>query len=104
MVAVDDTQFLISGRYEGPIQFIIRPENLRVLRADRAADVPNGTVFPVKVVRSIDLGAYVRLYMDGPLPLVAHLPLPALDELGPLGQTDLLAVVPPEAVHVLGSP
>lgn len=100
-VAVGDVEFLVSGRHEGQVQFIVRPENLRVMRADRVGTDQNGVVLAVEVARSIDLGAYVRLHLNGAVTLVAHLSHPAFTELKPSGQTSLVAVVPREAVHVL---
>lgn len=102
-VAVGAAEFLVSGRHEGEIQFTVRPENLRVMRADRVRQDRNGVVLAVEIARSIDLGAYVRLHLNGAVPLVAHLSHPAFTELKPRGQASLVAVVPREAVHVLSA-
>ncbi|NQT16631.1 MAG: ATP-binding cassette domain-containing protein [Planctomycetes bacterium] len=102
-VAVGEAEFLVPGRHEGQVQFIVRAENLRVMRADRVRSDQDGVVLAVEVVRSTDLGAYVRLYLNGPVTLVAHLSHLVYTELRPCGQTGLVAIVPPEAVHVLSA-
>jgi len=102
-VAVGEAEFLVPGRHEGQVQFTVRAENLRVMRADRVQQDQDGVVLAVEVARSIDLGAYVRLHLNGTVTLVAHLSHPAYTELRPCGQTNLVAVVPPEAVHVLSA-
>jgi len=43
----------------------------------------------------------VRLELDGAARLVAHLPLQAFAELGAAEGAELVAVVRPEAVHVI---
>ena len=73
------------------------------MRADRVRQDRNGVVLAVEIARSIDLGAYVRLHLNGAVPLVAHLSHPAFTELKPRGQASLVAVVPREAVHVLSA-
>jgi len=102
-VAVGEAEFLIPGRHEGQVQFTVRPENLRVMRADRVHENQDGVVLAVDVDRSIDLGAYVRLHLNGTVMLVAHLSHPVYTELRPCGQTSLVVVVPLEAVHVLSA-
>ncbi len=102
-VAVGDAEFLVPGSHEGEIQFIVRPENLCVMRADRVGNDQDGVVLALEIARSIDLGAYVRVHLHGPVTLVAHLSLPSFTELRRSGQTDLVAVIHPETVHVLSA-
>jgi len=100
-VAVGEAELLVPGRHEGQVKFTVRPENLRVMQADRVREDPDGVVLAVEVARSIDLGAYVRLHLNGAVTLVAHLSHFAFTELERCGQTNLVAVVCREAVHVL---
>ena len=41
----------------------------------------DGVVLALEVARSIDLGAYVRVHLHGPVTVVAHLSLPSFTEL-----------------------
>jgi hypothetical protein len=56
---------------------------------------------PVEMVRSVDLGAYVRVDLNGAVSLVAHMSHPDFSELRAAQPAALLAVIHPEAVHVL---
>jgi len=49
----------------------------------------------------VDLGAYVRVELAGPLPLVAHLSRAACDQLGISVNAEVFASVRRDFVHVL---
>jgi len=100
-VAVREAHFLVPGRWEGQVKFTVRPENIALMRADAVPENQLGVAIAMNHGRSVDLGAYVRVELLGPLPLVAHMPHRAFTSLKPNPQTDLLAVVHPESVHVL---
>ncbi len=100
-VAVGEAEFLVPGSHDGQVQFTVRPENLRVMPADRVRCDQDHVALAVEVTRTIDLGAYVRLYLNGAVALVAHLSHPVYTELRPGEQANLVTVVPGEAVHVL---
>jgi len=102
-VAVGEAEFLIPGRHGGQVQFTVRPENVRVIQADQVHEEQDAVVLAVEVARSIDLGAYVRLHLNGTVTLLAHLSHPAYTKLRPCGQTRLVAVVPAEAACVLSA-
>jgi len=98
-VAVGGAELLVPGTHRGPVKFTIRPENLRLL--------PPGTTnagqaaLRVEPVRSVDLGAYVRVDLNGAVPMVAHVSHPDFAALRSGEGASLVAVVRPEAVHVL---
>jgi molybdate transport system ATP-binding protein/molybdate/tungstate transport system ATP-binding protein len=100
-VAVREAHFLVPGRWEGQVKFTVRPENVVLTRRDAASENQRRIAIAVNHSRSVDLGAYVRVELHAPLPLVAHMPHRAFTSLKPNPQTDLLAVVHPESVHVL---
>ena len=58
-------------------------------------------LFRSRLARAVDRGAYVRLELDGPARLVAHLSPRAFADLGAAEGAELVAVIPPEAVHVI---
>jgi len=94
-------EFVLPGERRGQIQFAIRPENLAVERPGDRRERAGAAVLPVRLTRSVDRGAYVRLELDGAVHLVAHLAPRAFAELGAADGAELLAVVRPEAVHVI---
>ena len=94
--------FLLPGRRLGPVQFTVRPENIVVERpGDRRGARPAAAEIPVRLSRAVDRGAYVRLELNGAMRLVAHLAPRAFAELGAAEGAELVAVVRPEAVHVI---
>lgn len=100
-VAVGQAKFLVPGTHAGQVRFAIRPENLCLTRTDAVRADQGGAVLAVELSRSVDLGAYVRVELVGAVALVAHLSHPAFTELTRSGQTNFLAAVYPETVHVL---
>ena len=88
-----------SGKCEGEVKFMIRPELLRVQ--------PTGTqgenTVEATLTEAADRGAYQRLELDVGLPLIVYAPVG--------GQTQPLVpgqkyhvVFPPDAVHILERP
>ena len=100
-VAVGEAEFLIPGQHEGRITFVIRPENVHLVRAARPGDTQAQTELPVRLDRSIDRGAYVRAELSGAVRLLAHVPHHAFTELEATGGSNLIAVISSEAIHVL---
>jgi molybdate/tungstate transport system ATP-binding protein len=94
-------RFALPGERRGQVQFVVRPENVAVERPSDRRERQGAAVIPVKLTRAVDRGAYVRLELDGPVGLVAHLPPRAFAELGVAEGAELLAVVRPEGVHVI---
>ena len=94
----------VPGRHGGPLTFVIRPESVR-LTSRSAAGNPPANRLPVTIARSVDCGNYVRVELDGPLALVAHLSHAAFAELPTAGSHEggqgLTAVLQPEDIHVI---
>lgn len=100
-VAVGATELFVPGAHRGQVTFALRPENIRLMPAGSASAGVGDCLISVQRVRSIDLGAYVRVDLDGAMPLVAHLSRADFSELPPDSRSPLLAVIRPDAIHVL---
>jgi len=94
----------VPGRQVGPVTFVIRPECVRLVPRSSAGN-PSANGLPVTIARSVDCGNYMRVELDGPLALVAHLPHAAFAELPAAGSLEggqeMAAVLKPEDIHVL---
>ncbi|MBW8042482.1 MAG: ABC transporter ATP-binding protein [Planctomycetes bacterium] len=90
---------VVPGKHKGQIKFIIRPENILLSGNPESGSVDNK--LQVKLVRSRDCGNYIRIELNGPLNLVAHLSHAAFADLAAKPQSDLIAVLHPENIHVL---
>ncbi len=98
-VKVADIDLQIPGQHSGKLLFMIRPEDVLV-RSD--PDRPEGqNVLRARLVRARDCGGYVRVELDGPLSLVAHITHAAFAELEHKHQSDVVAELCPENIHVL---
>jgi ABC-type sugar transport system ATPase subunit len=102
-VATGRAEFVVPGRHEGTIRFVIRPEHIGLMRRTRVPKDRPQTVLPVTITHVEDRAAYVRLKLRGPIDLVAHLAPSSYAELAPFGQTNLAAVIRSESIHVLPS-
>ena len=100
-VDIGDVELLVPGRHGQTVKFAVRPENLRLVPSDSPHEEKNTAALPVEVVRTIDLGAYVRLELDGAVPLVAHMSPSAFSELTSTQASGYLALIRPKAVHIL---
>jgi molybdate/tungstate transport system ATP-binding protein len=98
-VRAGGVDLVVPGRHEGQIKFVIRPEN--ILLSDKPASNSFDNKLQVKLIRSRDCGNYVQIELQGPLELVAHLSHAAFAELKADSQSDLIAVLHPENIHVL---
>jgi len=94
------TEFLVSGDLHGTVRFVIRPENVLLVRPASPFPQPAARI-ELKLVRHVDRGAYVRAHLSGAVDLVAHLPYATFRELGASEDDEVLAVVRPNSVHVL---
>jgi ABC-type sugar transport system ATPase subunit len=99
-VKVGDVKLLIAGRHQGQIKFMIRPEDV-LIAPDRRHNSKSENEFRVSLVRSCDYGSYIRMELNGSFDLVAHLSHAAFAELKAEPQSDLIAVLHPEDIHVL---
>ncbi len=93
------TQLVVPGQHQGRIKFTIRPENVLLLASDRHND-PVDNKLQVKLLRVRDCGNYVRMELKGTFDLVAHLSHAAFTELKAKHQSDLVAVLRRENIHV----
>ena len=99
-VRVGEIRFDVPGRHEGEVKFVIRPEDIRLVDAEVHTG-PDVTRLPVKLIRTVDRGAYVRVELAGAVSLVAHLSYAAFTELRIAIGTELVAAVHQEVIHVL---
>ena len=95
-VRVAGVAFAVPGRHAGQVTLVARPENWTL--ASAASAPPAANAVPGKATRTVDRGAYVRVELEGPLPLVVHLPRATLRS---AGSAELIATIRPEDIHVL---
>ncbi len=100
-VAAEGCEFLVPGRHDGEVSFMVRPENLHLARPGGTGCGGPGAHLAVRLVRHVDRGAYVRAELAGAADFVAHMPYRAFAELAVSDGADLVVTVRPEAVHVL---
>ena len=98
-IRVGSVDLLVPGKHKGQIKFIIRPESILLTKNTASGSVDNK--LKVHLIRSRDFGNYVQVELKGPLDLVAHLSHTAFAELKVKPQTDLIAVLNAENIHVL---
>lgn len=101
-VSVAETEILVPGHLEGKIQLVIRPEDVRLTRPDEPPDRTTVSAIPVRLERSVDRGAYVRVQVSGKPDLIVHMPHDAFANLRVVAEGEkLLALIRAEAVHVI---
>lgn len=100
-VTVQGQEFLAVTQRRGDIVFIVRPENVRLTRTMPSPDGPPAAVLGMQLVRAVDRGAYVRVALDGTVPLLAHVSPHDYAQLGSPTSGPLVATVASDAVHVL---
>jgi len=99
-VRCGQAQLVVQGQHRDQIKFMIRPEKVLVLPAHRQSDSFNNKL-SFKLSRWCDCGNYVRMELKGPFELVAHLSHATFAELKAKHQSDIIAVLHPENIHVL---
>ncbi len=100
-VVAQGQEFLALTQHRGDIVFVVRPENVRLTRTMPSPDGPPVAAIPVQVIRAVDRGAYVRIELNGAVPLLAHVSPHDYAELGSPTSGSLLATVASDAIHVL---
>ena len=100
-VEVHGVEFVVPGTHKGDINFIVRPENLQARAMGNFATQDTATRIPVELIRIVDRGAYVRLDVAGPVPLVIHMPHHSFTDLQVREGNKMLVIVKPEMIHVL---
>jgi len=99
-VKIGDIELQIMGRHSGKLMLMVRPEDVLV----RPASVYNGedeNVIRAVLVRLRDCGGYVRVDLDGPVELVAHMTHAAFAELQDTNQSEVVAEVDLKNIHVM---
>lgn len=99
-VKIGDVELEIAGRRSGKLMLMIRPEDLLV----RPGSLYNGkgeNVIRASLIRSRDCGGYVRVELDGPVSLVAHMTHAAFAELQGMHQNDVVAELELTNIHIL---
>jgi ABC-type Fe3+/spermidine/putrescine transport system ATPase subunit len=99
----DNVPVKASASSEGEMRMMIRPEDVVVLPLCEGGG-NNANEFRVRLVRWRDYGGYVRAELHGPVDLVAHLTHSAFARLDAEPGCELIAVLPPERIHVFGAP
>jgi len=79
---------------------MIRPEDL-IVRPDSEYTVKGKNVIRARLVHSRDCGGYVRVELNGPVSLVAHMTHAAFADLQEKHQPDVLAELDMKNIHVL---
>jgi ABC-type Fe3+/spermidine/putrescine transport system ATPase subunit len=95
-----DVELKIAGRHSGKLMLMIRPEDLHI-RTGSAYNGEGENVIRATLVRSRDCGGYVRVELDGPVKLVAHMTHAAFAELQQTHQPDVVAELDLKNIHVL---
>lgn len=103
-VCTQGGNFEIPGHWHGDISFIIRPENIRLLQMGAPPPPRGAFIFPVRIARDIDRGAYVRLELNAFQPLIANIPMQAFTALKTVAADERVAWVNPEDIHILTPP
>lgn len=90
----------IAGRHSGKLMLMIRPEDL-IVRPGAHYSAKSKNVIRAKLIRSRDCGGYVRVYLDGPVSLVAHMTHATFAELQGTHQSDVVAELDLKSIHIL---
>ncbi len=98
-VRVGGVDLIVQGKHRGRIKFTIRPESIRL--DNNLPNEPVDNKLQVKLIRSRDCGNYVQVTLKGPLDLIVHLSHAAFADLAAKPQSELIAVLHPENIHVL---
>jgi ABC-type Fe3+/spermidine/putrescine transport system ATPase subunit len=96
---VADVDLQIRGQYSGKLLCMIRPEH--VLARPNSYPAEGQNVLRTRLVRSRDCGGYVRVELDGPIHLVAHITHAAFAKLEHKQQSEIIAELSPENIYVL---
>jgi len=89
-----------AARHSGRLMLMIRPEDL-IVRPGSRYNGKGENIIRAKLVRSRDCGGYVRVELDGPASLVAHVTHAAFAELQETHQPDVVVELDLKKIHVL---
>ena len=99
-VRIGDVELRVPGEHHGSVKLMIRPEDV-LIHTNYEGRSKWENEIKVIPVRRRNYGGYVRVELDGPFKIVAHLTDAVYAELMAEGETDLVAVLRPENIHVL---
>jgi len=91
---------VLPGSFNTNVRFMIRPENIQVLKKYPGWE-QDENILPAKLIGFRDFGNYIRVELDGPAHMVAHLSYNSFKKIDIPKETDLLAWLPRESIHVL---
>jgi len=101
-IEVNGVEFMVPGRHSGNVTFMIRPESICLSPSGSLGRSATVSRIPITLARSVDRGTYVRLDLDGPVPLIGHMSHGSVADLRAFGaDAELLATVQQEAIHVI---
>ena len=100
-VDVGGVEIVVPGTHHGNIEFIIRPENVKLQKANSINTSTHDTQIPVRVTKCVNRGTYVRVNCSGPLPISVHLLHNSLRDMALSEGEELSAVIPLRRIHVL---
>ena len=99
-VKLGDFELQISGRHSGKLMLMIRPEDLLVRPASSYYG-KDENIIRSTLVRWRDCGGYVRVELDEPIRLVAHMTHAEFTDLYGKHHTDIVAELDLNNIHVL---
>jgi len=99
-VKVGDAHINVIGEYHGRIKLVIRPEDVLIYPYDGFCGKGENEIC-VKLIRLRNYGEYIRMELDGPFSLVAHLTGAVYSELKVEPGANLVATLRPQNIHVL---
>jgi ABC-type Fe3+/spermidine/putrescine transport system ATPase subunit len=99
-VKLGDVELQIAGRHSGKLMLMIRPEDL-VVRPGSAYNGKIENIIQAKLTRSRDCGGYVRVELNGPVSLVAHLTHAEFADLQQTHQPDVVVELDLNIIHVM---
>ncbi len=99
-VRVDGQSLELPGSAAGDIRLVIRPERIRLRKAPYETPEPV-VCLPAKIRRVVDRGLYLRVELDAPFPLIAHVAYERAQELTLEPGSDVVASIGPEDVHII---
>ncbi len=88
----------VPGRHSGQVEFVIRPEDVMLLGPD---EKHGQNRIPVNVATIRDCGRFVRIELIGEADLEAHVSLADIERLDVKSKSKLIAILPPQNIHVL---
>jgi ABC-type sugar transport system ATPase subunit len=100
IIRCGQSELMVEGQHRRRIKFIVRPENVVVLKRTGGFHREENR-FAATLVNWRDCGTYLRLQLKGPFELTAHLSQASFSRLEATAGAELDIVLPRENIHVL---